>query len=269
MINIFFDLIKNKFLILELSKRDILSSYKGTIVGIAWTLINSLVMLAIYTFLFSFIFKTRWSGEAIGESDSMVCFSMVLFSGLIIYNFFIEILTRSPLIIIGNVNFVKKLVFPLHILAYVVIFRALFNFCINFFVLIVGNLIISGNFHVTSLLFPFILLPLIFYSLGIVWLVSSLGVYLRDITYIIQSLTTCLLFLSPVFFPITVVPEKIRFLMYLNPLTIFIEQFRKIFIYGHNIQGYGLLVHLVLGFSVMYFGYFVFANLRKGFADVI
>lgn len=264
-----FDLIKNKFLILELSKRDILLSYRGTIVGVAWTLINSLVMLTIYTFLFSFIFKARWGGKEIDGSGSIVCFSMVLFSGLIIYNFFIEILTRSPSIIVGNVNFVKKLVFPLHILAYIVVSRALFNFFINFFVLIVGNLIVSRNFHATTLLFPFILFPLIFYSLGVAWLVSSLSVYLRDLTYIIQSLTICLLFLSPVFFPVAVVPEKIRFLIYLNPLTTFIEQFREIFIYGKNIQGYGLLIQSALGFAFMCFGYWVFSKLRRGFADVL
>ncbi len=269
MISIVVDLIKNKFLILELAKRDILSSYRGTIIGVAWTLINSLIMLTIYTFLFSFVFKTRWGGKELDEPGSIVCFSMVLFSGLIIYNFFIEILTRAPSIVVGNVNFVKKLVFPLHVLAYVVVSRALFNFCINFFVLIVGNLIVSGNIQITSLWLPLILLPLIFYSLGVVWLVSSISVYLRDLTYIIQSLTICLLFLSPVFFPVTAVPEKIRFLIYLNPLTTFIEQFRTIFIYGENIQGYGLLIQSVLGFTFMCFGYLVFSKLRKGFADVL
>lgn len=256
---------KNRSLIISLIKRDISGRYKGSLLGILWSLINPIFMLMVYTFVFSVVFNARWTGG----SDSKTEFALVLFAGLIVFNLFSECFNRSPGLILANVNFVKKVIFPLEILSFVSLGAALFNAVISYAVWIVAYIIFYGLPHLTILLLPIVLTPLFIFILGIGWLFSSLGVYIRDISQLVGMLTTVLLFLSPIFFPISALPENYQIFIKLNPLAPVIEQSRQVLFWGNlpNPYEYGLC--LIVALIIACFGFYWFQKTRKGFADVI
>ena len=167
--------------------------------GILWSFFNPVLMLIVYTFVFSIVFKARW----IGGTDSKTEFALVLFAGLMMYNLFAECINRAPGLVLGNVNYVKKVVFPLEILPIVAIGSATFHLIISLFVWLCFYLIFIGVPPSTIGLLPVLLFPFFLMILGLTWLLASLGVYLRDVTQIIGILTTALLFLSPIFYPIS------------------------------------------------------------------
>lgn len=218
----------NRFLIYQLTLRDIQNRYKGSYLGVFWSFLTPVFMLTIYTFVFSVIFQARWGVNTENKAE----FALILFCGLIIYNIFSEAINRSTSLILLNVNYVKKVVFPLEILPVTVIGSALFNAVVSFLVLITGILIMTGTVQWTIVLLPLVILPLLFITLGICWFLCSLGVYLRDIGNFISIISTGLLFLSPIFYPITAIPENLQFLYYFNPITYVVEDARKVVMWG-------------------------------------
>lgn len=256
----------NSNLIFQMSKRDVLGRYKGSAIGLLWSFLNPILMLAIYTFVFAVVFKARW-GTNPGESKTE--FALVLFVGLIVYGLFAEAINRAPTLIISNVNYVKKIVFPLETLPIISILGALFHFIVSFLVLIMAQIIINGSIHWTIIFTPFIIFPLILITLGISWLLASLGVYLRDIGQSIGIITTILMFMSPVFYPITSLPEQYRPIILANPLTFTIEQFRSIVVWGVPPDWIGLIIYTAISIGMSWIGYAWFQMTRKGFADVI
>lgn len=233
--------------------------------GILWSLINPLFMLAIYTFVFSVIFKARWGvgGDSKGE------FAVVLFAGLIIHGLFAEVLNKSPQLILSNVNYVKKVVFPLEVLPVVQVVCACFNAGISFFVLFCAQFLIMGSIPWTAIFFPLIVLPFLLLTMGLSWILTSLGVFLRDVGQSISLLTSVLLFVSPIFFPAESLPEFMHPWMQINPLTFIIEQTRDVLIWGKGPNWIGLLAYLVLSLFVVAIGFRWFQKTRKGFADVL
>src|SRR5690349_10503962 len=181
----------NRSLIRAMVKREVVGRYKGSFLGIFWSFFNPVLMLAVYTFVFSVVFKARWSGG----SDSKTEFALVLFAGLLVFNLFAECINRAPGVILANANYVKKVVFPLEILPWVGIGSALFHWLVSLSVWLVAYVIFFGVPHATVLLLPLIMLPLIFLVLGLSWALASLGVYLRDVSQFIGILTTILMFL--------------------------------------------------------------------------
>lgn len=257
--------IKNKYLLLELIKRDISVRYRGSLMGLVWAVINPLLMLAVYTFFFSVVFKARWGTGGGSRSD----FALLLFCGLLIFNFLGETLNRSSTLVLSNSNYVKKVVFPLDILPYVVVGSALFHAIIGFGVWFCFFIIVKGQFLFSSLLLPFVLLPIGLFALGFSWLLSSTGVYVRDISQFVAIVTAVLPFTSPVFFPISALPPEIQPWIYVNPLTVAIEQARAILFYGHvpNILQY--LVYLAVAIVFATVCHTWFKKTRPGFADVV
>lgn len=252
-------------LIAQLTRRDIISRYKGSYLGLLWSLINPLFMLTIYTFVFSTIFKARWGSS----SDNKLEFAMVLFCGLIAFNIFAEAINRAPGLILSNVNFVKKVVFPLEILPIVMVSSALFNGCIGFIALLAGVILSMGTLHWTILLLPLALLPLIFITLGLSWLLASIGVFFRDVGQVVGVLVTAILFATPIFYPITAIPENIRFFYNLNPLTYIVDNLRRIFIWGQMPNWKTLLIGIATGLIVSFLGHLWFQKTKQGFPDVI
>lgn len=223
-------------------------------------------MLAIYTFVFSVVFKARW---AAGSDGSKSEFALVLFAGLLVFNIFAECVNRAPGLIVSNPSYVKKVVFPLEILPLVVLGGALFHALVSFVVWLIFSLFVVGIPHSTVLFFPLALLPLIFFTLGCSWFLASLGVYLRDLGQFIGILVTTLTFLSPIFYPIESLPEEYRNLFLLNPLTPVIEQTRSVLVWGVLPDMHGYLVVLVLSVASCTLGFAWFQRTRKGFADVL
>lgn len=223
-------------------------------------------MLAIYTFVFSVVFKAKWGDS---HSDNKTEFAIILFAGLIVFNFFAEVVNRAPGLILGNVSYVKKIVFPLEVLPVIAICSALFHAFVSVIVLLFFNAMVNHVFPASALLLPIVFLPLFALTLGSTWLLASLGVFLRDVGQTVGILTSVLLFLSPIFFPASALPETIRGYLFLNPLTFIIEQTRRVLVFGQSPDWQGLgLCFLIYGIFA-WVGFAWFQKTRKGFADVL
>lgn len=258
---------RNRQLIMQMTKREVVGRYKGSVMGLAWSFFNPVFMLVIYTIVFSEIFKSRWGGA--GGDESKTQFALVLFVGLIMLNLFSEVINRAPSLILANVNYVKKVVFPIEILPIVTIGTALFHSLISFGVLLTAFVIFNGYLHWTAIFTPLVLLPLVILILGLAWMLASLGVFLRDVGQTIAIITTVLTFLSPVFYPVTAVPLGLRPFIMANPLTFIIEQAREVLIWGHMPDWLGLGVYTFVAILTVWAGYAWFQKTRKGFADVL
>jgi lipopolysaccharide transport system permease protein len=258
---------RNRQLIVQMTKREVIGRYKGSAMGLAWSFFNPVFMLVVYTFVFSEIFKSRWGG--IGGDDSKTQFAVVLFVGMIVLSLFNEVLNRAPGLIVANVNYVKKVVFPLDILPVITMGAALFHSFISLGVLLAAFALFNGYLHWTAIFIPLVLLPLVILTLGLSWMLASLGVFLRDVGQSIGIITTVLMFLSPVFYPITAVPERFRPFIMANPLTFIIEQARDVLIWGHLPNWAGLGIYTLAATVVAWAGFAWFQKTRKGFADVL
>jgi lipopolysaccharide transport system permease protein len=246
-------------------RRDVLGRYRGSIMGLAWSFFNPLLMLAVYTFVFSVVFKARWNPE----SESRTEFALVLFAGLLVFNVFSECLNRSPGLILSNVNYVKKVVFPLEILPWVALGSALFHMLVSLAVWLLFYLVVLGLPPLTLILFPLVLAPLVLLTMGLSWFLASLGVYLRDIAQVIGVVTTTLLFLSPIFYPLSALPEDYRLPLQLNPVALAIEQTRNVLIFGMPPQWGVFALYLAATALVALLGFAWFQKTRRGFADVL
>ena len=208
-------------LIFELVKKEIKSKYKASFMGVGWAFMHPLIMLAVYTFVFSVVFKARW-GQGEGSKTE---FALVLFAGIIVFNFFSECVSRAPGLIVSNPSYVKKVVFPIEILSVVDVGVAIFHAMISVVVWLMAYVLFFGTPHLTALLLPVVFLPLILFSLGLSWAVAALGVYIRDLSQMIGLVVTVAMFMSPVFYPASALPEDVRSYLFLNPVTIFVENF--------------------------------------------
>ncbi len=256
----------NRSLVYALVKREVIGRYRGSFMGLAWSFLNPLFMLAIYTFVFSVAFKARWG---VGGEESKVDFAIILFVGMIVHGLFAECINRAPGLVLSNVNYVKKVVFPLEILSWVAFGSALFHATISLVVLLLAQLLVSQHMPWTVVLFPLVLLPLGFATMGFTWFFAAIGVYVRDIGQITGMFTTVLLFVSTVFFPISAVPAPYQRWLQLNPLVFIIEEGRNTLIFGQlpDIRQWAIM--LVAGMLIAGAGFACFQKMRKGFADVL
>lgn len=256
---------RNRSLINASVRREVVGRYRGSFMGILWSFFIPLFMLTVYTFVFSIIFKARWG---VG-SDSKTEFALILFAGLMVFSLFSECITRAPGLILGNPNYVKKVLFPLEILPLVNLGSALYHFSISLVVWLIAYLCFFGLPNITMLYLPFVLLPLVFFIMGISWALASLGVFLRDVSQFIGIITTTLMFLSPIFYPVTAIPEQYRSLLYINPLTPVIESVRDILFWNRTPDFEVLGIYIVASMLIAWLGFVWFQKTRKGFADVL
>jgi lipopolysaccharide transport system permease protein len=252
-------------LILQLSKREIMGRYRGTYLGVLWSFLTPLLMLTVFTFVFGVIFKARWGLEEEGRLD----FAFFLFSGLIVFNVLAECMNRAPVLILGQLQYVKKVRFPLEILPLTVLLSAAAHAVVSFIILILALFLFRGVLNWTILLAPLVLAPLLFLCLGIGWFLASIGVFFRDISHVISVATMATLFLSPIFYPLTMIPEWLRPFYRLNPLTLIIENTRAVLIWGQLPNWNHLMTGLVTTSLAALFGYAWFQRTRGGFADVL
>lgn len=247
------------------TKREVLGRYRGSALGLLWSFFNPVFMLLVYTFVFSIVFKARWNSG----SESRTEFALVLFAGLMVFSLFAECVNRAPGLILSNVNYVKKVVFPLEILPVVTLLSALFHMGVSLVVWLLAYVMLIGIPHATVLYLPLILMPLALLIMGLSWALASFGVYLRDVAQIIGVITTSLMFLSPIFYPATALPENYRYLLYFNPLTPVIEQARAVLYFGAVPDFAMLAVYWMATFVIAWLGFVWFQKTRKGFADVL
>lgn len=263
---VFTSLSKRFQLVVQMIKRTVAGRYRGSILGMSWTLVYPIIMLGVYTFVFGVVFRSRWPAS---EDGGTAAFAVMLFAGLLIHQFFSECLSRAPGLITGNVQYVKKVLFPLEVLPWVAVGSALFQSCMSISILLAFVLFLKGALPWTVIFIPIVILPIALLAVGLVWAVSALSVYVRDISQVIGVLTTMLLFLSPIFYPIQILPKLAQALIYFNPLTIIIIQFRRVALEGVPPNFVALGLYAVVAFGVAWLSLSWFQRVRTGFADVL
>jgi len=261
-------LISNRGLIAQMTRRDVVARYRGSFIGLAWSFFNPVLLLIVYTFVFSIVFQARWGDDRFG-ADGNGSLAVMIFSGMIVHALFSECFVRSPELITGNPNFVKRVVFPLDVLPWVSMGSALFHVLISLLVLIGGQYVVSESFQFTALLAPLALVPLVLLTMGVSWIVSATGVYFRDMAQASGIVSTMMLFLSPVFYPLSIVPQEYRSWFYLNPLTYPIELLRELVVFGTLPSLASYLVYFGASLAVACVGFAWFQGMRRGFADVL
>jgi lipopolysaccharide transport system permease protein len=251
-------------LIYSFAKRELLGRYKGSFLGIAWAVLTPVVMIAIFTFIFAGIFGARF-----GASQSHWGYALYLFCGLLPWTMFQESTQQSANTIIVHANLVKRVVFPLETLPAAQVFAALGNQLFATIGLLIATVVILRDLHLTILWLPVLLIPQLLLGLGAAWLIASLGVFLRDIAQGITLLLMAWMYLTPIIYPESIVPDRFRTLINLNPFTPLVRSYRRIFLDGYPPDWRGLAYFSVFALVVFLFGYWWFARTRKSFADVI
>ncbi|MBG9389783.1 ABC transporter permease [Caenimonas aquaedulcis] len=258
-------LARHRYLVAQLVRRDIMSRYQGSVLGIGWSLLSPLLILAAYTFVFRSVFKARWPGG----SDSTSEFVLQLFAGLLIFNLFADLLGRAPRVVLDQPNLVKRVVFPLEVLSWVAVGAAMFQAVLALAILL-GAAVGFGT-HLTAwiLAAPLVLASMVPFLLGTAWLLSSVGVFLRDITHAIGPAVSMLLFASPVLYPVQALPPFFARILWLNPLTVPIESLRRIVLHGTAPDWQALGAYTAIGLVFAFLAYRLFERLRPAFADEI
>ena len=257
------DLLVHRNLLKTLIRRDVTTRYQGSSFGLLWAFATPLLMFCAYWFFLGVVMSARWGGTDARH------FPLMLFAGLLVHQFVAEVLNRASSLIIGHATYVSKVVFPIQVLSWMTVATAVFNLMVYCLILLLGQLAMLGSAPLTWLWVPVVMLPLLPMLAGFSWLLSSLGVYLRDIEQVVPLAVTMLMFLSPIFYPAEMVPERFRFLIWINPLTSVIEQLRRVTIIGLPPDIRQLALFTAASLVVMAAGYWWFERTRKGFADVL
>lgn len=255
----------HRSLLRELVRRDFIARYRGSFLGVLWSVLNPALMLSVYTLVFSVAFKSRWPSHG----EDRFGFALILFSGMIVHGFFAECLNRAPTLIIHNVNFVKKVIFPLDLLPMVTVMSALVHFAINFVVLVIFCMALGFKIHLAALWVPLVIFPLILMVTGLTWFFSALGVYVKDLGQFVGFLVTVSLFLSPVFYDASTLPMHFQVLLEWNPITLPVLELRNVMLFGKPMDWASWAISLGLGTLIFHGGYAWFQRVRRGFADVL
>jgi lipopolysaccharide transport system permease protein len=266
-----FNMVRNLWahreLIWQFIKRDVIIQYKGSVLGVIWSFVTPLVMLAVYTFVFSVIFHRKWGIEIV--DGSRAGFALTLFTGLIAFGVFRDCMNRSSGLIIKNRNYVKKVVFPLEILPVIVLGSILINSLFNMVILLTATLIFLHILPWTLFFLPLMYLPLVLLCLGLSWFLASLGVFVRDVGQIIGVIVQILFFMTPIIYPVSASPARLQFMFYLNPLTFVVNHFRRVILWGQVPDWGDFLVITAATAVVCMLGYIWFMKSKKTFADVV
>jgi lipopolysaccharide transport system permease protein len=252
----------HRYLLGQLIKRDVLLRYRGAMFGVLWIFLSPLLMLAIFAFVFGQVFQARWPQE-----DSGLPFWLLLYSGLIAFNIFAEAVSRAPSAVRGYPSFVKKIIFPVHILPVVPLGAALVHGAFNFLILL-AVLAWMGRLHAQIALFPLLLLPVLLLALGLSWFVAAWGVFIKDMTQIMPMFVQMLMFLSPVLYPVSAVPVALRPIYEWNPVGAVIEGSRAA-VTGQPIEWGSWAMALAFGLAGSIAGYAFFQHSREEFADAL
>jgi len=251
-------------LIISLTKRELMARYRGSVLGLLWTLVTPIVMIAIFTIIFAGIFKAKF-----GTSSSQWDYALYLFCGLLPWNAFQESVQLSSGTIVARANLVKRVVFPLETLPVSLSLAAVVNQLFGTLVLVVAAAVLRHEIHATIIFLPLILIPQIIATFGAAWLVAALGVFVRDIVQGVALVLMAWMYLTPIIYPESLVPENYRRAINFNPFTPLVRNYRRVILDGFGPDWQGLAYFLAFAVVLFLFGYWWFARSRKSFADVI
>ena len=256
---------RHKYLISQLARRDVLARYKGSVLGLGWGLLFPLLILMSYTFVFRTVFKARWPGGG----DSTTEFALQVFTGLVVFNLFADLLNRAPRLILEQPNLVKRVVFPLEILPWVALCSGVFHALLGLTILLLALVFVGPGLTPWAMVTPLIFMAMVPTLLGIVWLLSALGVFIRDVSHATGPAVTMLMFMSPVLYPAESLPSHMRGLLWLNPLTLPIENLRNVLLKNLPPQWDGLAIYTLVGMLFAYLAYRFFNRLKSAFSDEV
>ncbi len=257
---------KHKYLFLQMLKREVQQRYRGSQLGLLWAFVYPILMLLVYTFVFGFVMKAKWGIPGQDNLD----FGLILFAGLLCHSMMAEVMVSSVNLITGNAQYVKKVVFPLELLSLVSLANALFHMMLSIVILLAIYLLTGNPLHWTIILAPIVLAPLAIFLLGASWFISVLGVYLRDLGQVMGVFMTVLLFMGPIVYPFSLIPEPLQpYVYWLNPLTVVVEQFRAVALFGQQPNWADLGIYTLGALAMLFIGQWFFRRTREGFADVI
>lgn len=253
-------------LIWQFARREVLQRNKGSLLGMGWSLLTPLMMLAVYTFVFVGVMRASWPGA---ESGGGAEFALQIFAGLTVFNLFAELAARAPRLVLEQPNLVKKVVFPLELLPWITLWASLFHAGISFLVLAGVTLAVRGSLPVTVLSLPLVLLPLLPFLLGLSWILASLGVFVRDIAPAMGLVVSLTMFLSPIFYPASALPSSVGAVLMFNPLALIIENVRRVVLQGLWPEWAALALYSLIAIVFSIVAAKFFDATRKGFADVL
>ena len=259
-------LYQQRHLVWRFAVRDVQTRYKGSFLGVLWSFIMPLLLLAVYTFVFGVVFRARW--EPTGDEGTLH-FAIALFAGLIVFHIFSECVTKATTVITSHPGYVKRVVFPLEALPLSLVVASLINAAISFLILVCGLLVVRQAVPLTIIYLPLVLLPLVFLTLGCSWFLASLGVFIRDATPMVSVAVMILMFLSAVFYPAAALPENLRWMVEANPIALVVDATRATLVFGGRPSGRTFLALTGFSLLVMQGGYLWFMRTKRWFADVI
>lgn len=256
----------NRYVVKQFARREVEARYKGSYLGMFWSVANPLMMVAVYAFVFAVIFKFKWGAR---PDETSADFVLTLFCGIIIFSIFSECVSRAPGLVLGYPNYVRKVVFPLEILPVAVLISTLVHAALSLATLLAGSLIFGQGISRTLPFLPVVLLPLCALTLGLSWLLAAAGVFIRDIGHPVSMLVQILMFVSGVFFPLSAVPEEFRSILTFNPLATIMEDARRVIMWGQLPDWSGELIITLISLAIMQLGFLCFMKSKRAFADVL
>ena len=258
--------VTHRELILRLAGREVTQRFQGSLLGVAWMVLTPLLTAAVFTFVFSAVFQTRWGGTTpTGPFD----FAILLLVGMAVHSVFAEAVGRAPILIVSQASYVTKVIFPIEVLPAVVVLSSLVNAVITVCIVLVGQLLLNGVFHWTAIFWPLVMAPYLIFVAALVMFFAACGVFLRDLSQVVSLLVTVTLFLTPIFYPLNAVPGAFRTVMRLNPLTSIVEQSRTVIVFGGLPDFVSLALYTLCSLAALALSFWLFQRLRPGFADVL
>lgn len=255
----------NRLTIRRIAAREIRTRVVGTMLGLAHYFIAPLFYLAIYTWLFSSVFAARWAGGSEAKGD----FAMRVYAGLIVFQLFSDVLTRAPRLVLENPSYVTRIVFPLEVLVPAAILASLFAAAVNMAILLAGHLVLAGLPPVQGLSLLLIWPALLLFVAGLAWAFAALGVYVRDLGQFVSTAVPALLFLTPIFYPLSAIPPGLRSVLELNPLAWFVDATRGALLDASAPGPAQLALFYAVGLVSALAGHALFQRTKHGFADVL
>ncbi len=256
--NLFKELYQYRELLKSNVKKEIRGKYKGSFLGIIWSFVNPLLTVLVYAIIFPYILKQ--------DQPNYLIFLIV---AIIPWNFFTTVLNQGSTTVLVNGNIIKKVYFPREILPISIVVSGLVNFLISCIIILLFVLFGGLGFSIYLLYLPIIILIQFMMSLGFVFVLSAINVYVRDVEYIVNFVLTLLFYATPILYDASLIPARLQWILNLNPMKHLIEAYRAIFYYQQSPNLVGLLSLLCIGFGVMILGYVIFKALEKGFAEEV
>lgn len=252
-------------LIRAVVRRELTVRFRGSMLGWLWAIFGPLIMLTVYTIIFS----SAVGVPASAAKHGVFSYAQSIFAGLILFNLFSELAYRAPMLLHEHTTFIKKSIFPSETLAWTATIRAIVYAAISFAVLLVFQLVLTHSIPLTFLLLPFVFIPFFLFLLGVSWFLMALGSFTRDVTHLMASIVPVMMFATPIFYSISDVPQHLRLVFKLNIIGDYIQMVRDLLLFGHMPDLYLYLGTVFVSLFIFAFSYRFFMRYKAVFVDVI